>query len=426
MVDDAKRRNMLEDDFFSLAGFEKKKKKKKSLSQVQTTGSLPSGTEEGSQSIRTTTAIVESIDIKNSSDGAEPKLSSDIQNPESKLSSYVHSSDSDLELYSPLPIQIDRQAIRDAVAQRLSSSHDLSDSEHLSDSDLSDVDVEITSTVVVDDTKDSGVIRSSPSQYSFSADNERKRPYIIKVINKLPAPALSQPVDFGTKGMKSFTKILDAVIAHFRLLYQDNAAAQPCLDCYDTEKATLVWVEGRMEIKLFFKPSTLRIPPPQSVNLEQSGDTTEMQSTTVTCLLIPTLYAKCFLTLYPEFASSVPDFDFDSHNNTLIEDVSSEHSDHELIEESIESTAVAVEPSIAENHFTIGLKGKDNKRIEVKVSPATKIMSLFTHFCTVKGLDQCKINTKTLRLVFDDEDLDLNGVVGDTELEEDFEVQVVL
>ncbi|KAF8004139.1 hypothetical protein HF325_001587 [Metschnikowia pulcherrima] len=74
--------------------------------------------------------------------------------------------------------------------------------------------------------------------------------------------------------------------------------------------------------------------------------------------------------------------------------------------------------------FVIGLKGKDNKRIEAEVGPTTKIRSLLTYYMQVKGIEETP--GQKGRIVFEDEELELDAVVADTELEEDFEVQVYI
>lgn len=85
-------------------------------------------------------------------------------------------------------------------------------------------------------------------------------------------------------------------------------------------------------------------------------------------------------------------------------------------------TQQSEEPEDQVDYFKIGLKGEDNKKIIVKVSPETKIMDLVKHYLMKK---QLPLETK-VRLDFDDEEVDLTGTVGDTELEEDFTLDVYL
>ena len=76
------------------------------------------------------------------------------------------------------------------------------------------------------------------------------------------------------------------------------------------------------------------------------------------------------------------------------------------------------------DYFEIGLKGKDNKRISVQVCSTTKLRDLLAHYLKAKEIDISAASRA--KLLFDDEELDLNGVVGDTELEDEYEVQVVV
>lgn len=73
-------------------------------------------------------------------------------------------------------------------------------------------------------------------------------------------------------------------------------------------------------------------------------------------------------------------------------------------------------------YFSIFVAGKDKKRFKVSVKPSTKISDISNFYLEKAGLP---LSTK-IKLVFDDDDLDMNGIVGDTELEDEFMVDVVL
>lgn len=79
-----------------------------------------------------------------------------------------------------------------------------------------------------------------------------------------------------------------------------------------------------------------------------------------------------------------------------------------------------------EGVFSIGLKGKDNKRISCKVTPQTKIERLLKFYLKKKGIDESSINLPSVKMIFDDEELDLNDIVANTELEDDFEIQIII
>lgn len=75
-----------------------------------------------------------------------------------------------------------------------------------------------------------------------------------------------------------------------------------------------------------------------------------------------------------------------------------------------------------EEYFTIFIAGKDKKRYKVRVKPSTKISEISTFYKNKAGITE---NT-SLKLLFDDEEMDMDGVVADTELEEDFMIDVIV
>lgn len=75
-----------------------------------------------------------------------------------------------------------------------------------------------------------------------------------------------------------------------------------------------------------------------------------------------------------------------------------------------------------EGYFPIHLKGKDNIVVSVQVNSETTISKLVDYYKKQRNLDP----SVKIRLSFDDEDMDLSQTVGDTELEEDFTIDVFL
>lgn len=72
--------------------------------------------------------------------------------------------------------------------------------------------------------------------------------------------------------------------------------------------------------------------------------------------------------------------------------------------------------------FVIFIVGKDKKRYMVEVRPTTRISEIAKFY-----KDKAKLpETANIRLVFDDDDLDFNSNVGDTELEEEFMIDVIV
>lgn len=318
--------------------------------------------------------------------------------PKNKLTSPLFDSDEDEPIVPSIPQpSLDREAIRLKIAERIRAQSGL-----LED-DLEEEELEVISPVKV-------IAKTEASNDIFSDSNEKNRKYLIRVTSKLPIPKqFTQPyIDFGAKGTKKFSRILASINKH--CVDQFKPLDPAVIKHYNPLHTCLIWVEGKMEIKPFFKLSTLRIPPPDL----------DIDTTLLNCILIPKSHATTFLTEYPEFQSKI--VVEDDNDVAEVPYIDSSDDDGGVINEVAETVVV----EDAEDNFVIGLKGKDNKRIEVRVSPTTKIMNLLTHFCTIANIDIRTIDLKQAKLIFDDEELDLNDVVGNTELEEDFEVQVVI
>lgn len=148
--------------------------------------------------------------------------------------------------------------------------------------------------------------------------------------------------------------------------------------------------------------------------------------------LIPKEYSQTFMSIYPEFQSSNPveiapePVEVPDENSSTSED---EEEVFPSIKQDISPEGNAEKPiEVDENDglFVIALKGKDNKRVEVKVSLETKLKNLVTFYLKLKGLSEDTVDISHIKLIFDDEELNLDETVGDTELEEDFEIQVKL
>lgn len=167
------------------------------------------------------------------------------------------------------------------------------------------------------------------------------------------------------------------------------------------EDNVLFWVEGRSELKGFFKPSTLRIPPPA-----------RGEPTRVTVFHTLRYRNDDLLALSEQYEQPID-----------LDEVSIVDQDTSIVEvEEVPAKSPNSPAKPLSEYFRIGLKGKDNKRIECEVGPHTKIRDLLAYYVKVKGVDESTV--QNAKLIFDDEVLDLDGTVGDTELEDEFEVQV--
>lgn len=150
----------------------------------------------------------------------------------------------------------------------------------------------------------------------------------------------------------------------------------------ETHHGSLYWLEGKSHLQRFFKPATLRI-------LE-----------TVKNPIITILHLS-------------QENKLDAYQDLIPIEIASPQN---------EVVSSPQETSETSGYFVVGLKGSDNKRVDVEVGAATRIHSLLDHYLRVKNLSAEM--GKSARLVFDDEDLDINGTVADTELEEGFEIEV--
>ncbi|ODV80993.1 uncharacterized protein CANTADRAFT_25290 [Suhomyces tanzawaensis NRRL Y-17324] len=412
-----KKRMIIEDDFFSLSSFsdKKSKKKQKAKKQKSTDGesTLP-------RSEELVTDKTENI-VNSTQDVVEPKEQIDkpsISTPQTS-GPEVESS----KLTDTLVVKDSTPRLENLKLQESPQNPNNNVNPDLKISEEDELDMSFINSLVDDQDEDA---------YKFSEENEKKRMYIIKVFTKLATPKnydTTASSDFGAKGTKLFGKILEAIIENFRSQFSRRLKA-PELKQYDSSLSSLIWVEGKMEIKSFFKPSTLRIEPPQPFDI-LADEVESMAPTFLTCILIPKENVTNYLQIYPEFKANrtyipITDIPLETKENDLEDLLSEEDNDVVVIDEDSPAPEPSKETVSKDAFFVIGLKGKDNKRIEVEVSPQTPLRKLLIHFLKVKELDPSSVDFNKVKLIFDDEVLDLDDTVENTELEEDFEVQVVL
>lgn len=281
------------------------------------------------------------------------------------------------------------------------------------------------------------IIPKNPDVYEFDDIYEKSRSYIIRVISKLP-DTYGEPkdmvLDFSAKGIKKFSRIFDVVLTYFKSTYANDPTFLP--ELYSKDKVKFVWLEGKTEIRPFYKPSTLRIPP--AIPMSLIKENVEIPISNITLLLIPEKHSKTYTKIYPEFnKNSIGDSSQLSREIEQLEakakldmtddslEILDDEEDNTLVSEPVSQLSQEKVEDVDE-YFVVGLKGSDNKRIEVQVSPSTQIIKMLHFYLKKKDIAPSSVNMKKVKLIFDDEPLDLNGVVGDTELEEEFEVQVVL
>lgn len=420
--DKPKKRSLLEDDFFSLSSsFDKKKRKHKHKSR-EATSSSPIGSERTIKA-EEPTSINPDIQTNEKVIEKETKLGSvSIPKDDSK------STPSDTNSPTTLPL-LDKEQILREIEQRVSEREAKLSTPLLDDSDEEEVQVEIVKSSPK--TKHSAKSPIQDYSYKFAEADEKKRRYIIKIISKLPAPQDSTiEVDLACKGMKSFSKIIKSAVDFYKNIYSDQMP-QVLLDRYNVEICSLVWVEGKLLVHSYYTPRMLRIPPPGGAFNALVDKVELMPPTTVHFFLIPKDNSENFMNVYPELRASAIEPEIkEMEESTIAEELSQSSSENE--DEDDENGSFFKGDKFIdlyneeEGVFSIGLKGKDNIRISCKVTPETKIESLLKFYLKKKGIDETSINLPSVKMIFDDEELNLHDVVADTELEDDFEIQIIM
>ncbi|KAG5421122.1 ESC2 [Candida metapsilosis] len=421
-----KKRSFLEDDFFSLSSSFDKKKRKHKRGSRETSSNSPVASEFKVKAEEPTRVEPEPKMNEASPESAE-KL---VIVPPSEAVSNTTPAVATKSLATP-PF-IDKESILREIEKKVSEREAKMSTPVLDESDEEEVELEIVRSSPK--TKNSAKSTIPSHSYTFAETEEKKRRYVIKITSKLPAPSDSTiEVDLGCKGMKSFGKILKSAVDFYRNTYS-NQLPPVLLDRYNIEECALVWVEGKILVHTFFTPRMLRIPPPGGDFNALVDKVETMPPTIIHLFLIPKDNSENFMNVYPELRASAIEPEVkevkETEEPTVTEELShssSEEEDELEDEEPSSNGAELVHPvSNEEGLFSIGLKGKDNKRISCKVSPETKLERLLFFYLGKKGIDKSTINLSSVKMIFDDEELNLQDTVADTELEEDFEIQIVL
>ncbi|KAK6460516.1 ubiquitin-2 like Rad60 SUMO-like-domain-containing protein [Scheffersomyces coipomensis] len=426
---DKKRSFGLEDDFFSLSSSSDKKKKKKSKHKSNHHHHHHHNHQSDiNESFEDKIISKDSVlDIRDKSEDTDVDIIT---------SSINNASNSDtnkdvVEVTRKISAIVDRDAIRSRLQKTLKKKQpDTKKDELLLDDETEDKELEFFR----EDRSFSPSVPENEDLYTFTEENEKKRQYVIKVVIKLDVPTDFNPIestDFGTNGIKKFEKIQRSILKYFKTKFTSSGFTPVQIKAYDFENTSLIWVEGKMEMKPFYKPSTLRIKPPMDIL------TNTVHPTVINCLLIPKENVNKLELYFDKRTLTVP-IDIEEEVESFIEDeiqevnnigyssvLDDEDEDADLDDGELVET-VEIDDEEKDEFFTIGLKGKDNKRISIKVSPKTQIRKLLLHYLKIKNIDEKSININKAKLIFDDEELDLDGIVENTELEEDYEVQVVI
>jgi hypothetical protein len=119
-------------------------------------------------------------------------------------------------------------------------------------------------------------------------------------------------------------------------------------------------------------------------------------------------------------ATSIEQFKMSRRN--LLKTLEEEASDDDLILNQYATQEGKEEDNDGDGYFKIKLQASEGGPLEVAVNADTEIKKLAEFFLQKRKMDP----STNIRLEFDDEPLNLNSRVGDTELEEDYIVDVIL
>ncbi|CAI5756979.1 unnamed protein product [Candida verbasci] len=416
-----RKKGFLDDDFFSLSASFDKKPKKKKKKEPKLQPKLKTN-----NAATTTTTISPTIpqEFKPESNEAINGLSQSPMEP-----NFTDKSNSNTSSILPSSISappIDRQKIRREIEKKINAEQKHFDSIS-SDSEDDDLFEQILKQQSI---KKSPSVTIDPKVYTFDNESERKRKYTLRVTSKLPVPGDSNSlfqVDFGVGGLKKFDKVLTTAVSFFKNKFKDILSPIH-LSRYDVNQNELIWCEGKVLVKRFYTPKTFRILP-NGGNFDPEIDNIELVTPTLlNFYLVSSDVKNNFQYVFPELNTRLnSENTFEEEEEKEEEQIESSSDDDEFDDVAMEETKDVINvDDESEEFFKIGLKGQDNKRLEVKVNPKTKLMNLLVYYLKQKNIDQGIIGKGKVKMIFDDEAMNLNETVGDTELEEDFEIQIVI
>lgn len=411
-----KRLALDDDDFFSLADRDddkKKKKKKKKKSSHKP------------DILSTQDDTLQMSDDKDKPPKVEVEvLSDDTTETPIKMSSFSPLDDEDSELI----ITQDSTAPRTRLQVKLTPAKP-EPSSALTDTDESEDDAYMGFLDSIKDIKEK-IKEATPNGYEFNDENEKNRPYLLQVIPKIEGAKTNH---FKTKGTKLFGMIIKAVVDYYKKMNQISFNLS-------SEDFVFFWITGKSEISHILKPSSLRIPPPDKKDLTYVD---KVGYTLLKVLLVPKSLAKDAFTLYEELKRPTYDFvedepiekadsmdeievydEFDMiQGDKPIEPSKKIPSGPEFIDLDNEQV---LDPSKREGYFVISLKGKDGRKFPVRVHSNTEIKSLVSYYLKQQHIDEATFDFSKARVNFDDEDLDLQGTVGDTDIETDEQIHIFI
>lgn len=289
--------------------------------------------------------------------------------------------------------------------------------------------------------KFSQILTSTDLVTSNESTPSLDRTYILKITSHLPGTD-GQRLDVKSKGSKTFNSISKKSLEY--LVKLENLQ-DTYLKLHQPAQTVLLW-KGSHQITPHMKPENLNIPE----NADGSDSIVELELYTIAqAQELNRIKEDQILKdrLMKEKAEETENFlSLLQKNQNDRERQKREQEEEDLLGEDdykiINQVSASDEPSAAGNvinstasvspgkestgsvdqgdYFKIVLKSQGNEKLIVQVNPQTKLSNLVTYFLKTKSLP---LDSK-IKFVFDDEDMDLTCVVGDTELEEDFAIDV--
>lgn len=228
------------------------------------------------------------------------------------------------------------------------------------------------------------------------------RVYNLHITSYLPGSENLPVLTLQVKGNKQLNSVVKKVLQHFKQL---QVIPENLVHLFDEKNVVLYW--NKMQLMSFMKLDSLLIPETEEVE-------TEVEMVLYSKNQLEEIRRNERLELQERLERKRKDEE--------LELMLKQRAEEKLKEEQEEIEYSQPEAQDINDYFKIGLKGEDNYKIIIEVSPETKLEDIVKYYLKTKKLPE---STK-VKLVFDDEELEITGTIADTELEEDFTVDVYI
>lgn len=253
----------------------------------------------------------------------------------------------------------------------------------------------------------SGGNRLSPSPAGAGISgirvDEASRIYHFTIISKLP---FSENLETNVEvtGSKKFRKVMLATLQN---IAKTVFIPPEYRTVYKVSEVVLVW-KSKIKIFEYMQPSFLNLPLP----LVAGGRT----------FVTVHIMTKADAERQDQSGNILVNDDagFEEEEVEVLSDFEQDNDDDD--DDDGQPDQQQQQQEEEDGYFTISLKDKDNMKFEIKVNSATRLQKVAEWYLGKKGL----ASNARISLIFDDEPLLLRKTVGDTELEDEFVVDVVV